>query len=289
MNEDKISVIIILYFSKHLVPGIILNIRQCIKNLGEIILINNSGENIGEFEAKDILIVYPNKNLGYGAAINLGVKASKYKYLLILNPDVEIKKFNISLDALNKEFIISGNNPDRPGYSLKFPTLLNSFFEYAIIEHVYIESIDKLQYKRMNNELEENEVDYISGALIFTNKHSFNKIGGFDSSFFLFYEETDFCKRACNLKIPVISTSKIIYQQKQGKASAINVSEIKIKSGIDSCKKYHSKYDGILATKIVFFFLKLIYATIILVMSPLCFAGKVKAKRNEFIMRINFF
>jgi hypothetical protein len=291
MKKDKISVIIILYFSKHLISSIILNVQQQIKDLGEIILINNSGEDIDEFQTENIVVVYPEKNLGYGSGINLGVKISKYEYLLILNPDLFIKKFDISIEAISIQTIISGHNPLMPGYSLKFPSLFASFIEYSILEVAYVKTIDRLiQFKRIKDNSDEVLVDYISGALIFTNKTTFNRIGGFDSSFFLFYEETDFCKRASHLKIPVVSSSKIVYEPKAGKSSFKDVNDIKIKSGINSCKKYHSKYDGAFATRCIFILLKLLYGIVILFISPFSLVSqKLRIKRSEFIYRMRFF
>ncbi len=291
MQKDQISVIIILYYSKHLIHSIIQNVHDQVKDLGEIILINNSVENIDEFKTKNIVVVYPEINLGYGAAINLGVKISKYEYLLLLNPDLSIDKFDISLDAIKGQLIISGHNPIMPGYSLKFPGLLDTFVEYSILEVVYIRAIEKyVQFRRITENTDDVLVDYVSGALILTNKTTFNKIGGFDGRFFLFYEETDFCRRALRLKIPVISSSKIQYTPKLGKSSSKDVSKIKIKSGINSCKQYHSIYDGAYATKCTFIALKLLYILIIIFITPFSLIDqKLNAKRKEFIYRMRFF
>lgn len=291
MNSNKISVIIILYFSKHLISSIILNVKLIIKDLGEIILINNSGEDLNEFQSENITVIYPQKNLGYGAGINLGVKNSKYEFLLVLNPDLCIMKFDINLENYKSEIILSGYNPKIPGYSLKFPSLFTSLITNAILNIIYIRAIDKfIHFKRIKKFSEEILVDYISGALIFTNKKTFNKIGGFDSSFFLYYEETDFCKRASFLKIPVICTSKILFKPTSEKASSKNVDNIKIKSGISSCKRYHYKYNGAFATQCIFILLKLFYCMLILFMIPFSFISlNMKNKMNNCAYRMKFF
>lgn len=291
MYRNKISVIIILYFSKHLLPDIIDNVQQIIKGLGEIILVNNSGENIDEFQSDIVSIIYPNENLGYGAGINLGVKYSKYEFLLILNPDLHIEKFEISLTNFKNEIITSGHNPTMQGYSLKFPSLFSTFIANALTELIYVKSIEKIiHFRRANSNMEETRVDYISGALIFLNQTTFKKIGGFDDSFFLFYEETDFCKRASKLNIPVVCTSKIVYKIKMGKSSARDVSNIKIKSGIESSKRYHYKYNGPMATQLTFTVLKLYFTVIILILFPISFISKkFKLKLNQFIYRMKFF
>lgn len=291
MNANKISVIIILYYSKHLLFDIISNIKNKINQLGEIILVNNSGENIDEFKSDIVRVVYPSHNLGYGSGINLGVQHSKYNFLLFLNPDLHIQKFDVSLENYQKEVILSGHNPKMPGYCLKFPNLISFLVTNTLIDLKYVKAIDKrIHFKRIKDHSEDIEVDYISGALIFTTKPIFNKIGGFDSSFFLFYEETDFCKRASQLNIPVIETSKIAFDTKNGKSSSMDVNHIKIKAGIDSSKLYHSRYSGIVATQCTLILLKAIYGIIILVMIPFSLISKrYKSKREEFIYRINYF
>src|SRR5207253_370830 len=96
----------------------------------------------------DVSIIYPEKNLGYGAGINLGVEKSKFDFILILNPDLHIEKFDVNLKDLNKEAIISGHNPKMPGYYLKFPNLFSCLISIAIIDLVYNKLIDRLIHFR---------------------------------------------------------------------------------------------------------------------------------------------
>lgn len=290
MIKDKISVIIILYFSKHLIKGIISNINTTIKDCGEIILINNSREDLTEFETEQTKVIYPPYNLGYGAGINLGVEKAQHEFLLILNPDLVIHKFDINLEDNKRQVILSGHDPKIPGYSLKFPTLFRTFLSHSIIDLTYIRSIDRLvHYKRIKSISEEVFVDYVSGALIFTNKETFNRIGGFDNSFFLFYEETDFCKRAHLLRIPVVYSLRITFEPTKNKASSEDVDGIKIRSGIRSCKNYHYKYNSIIATKCTFGLLKIYYAIIILFLTPFSFiSNSIKNKKNNCLERIKF-
>lgn len=291
MNTNKISVIIILYYSKHLLFDIISNTKEKIEALGEIILINNSGENLEEFRSNIISIIYPKKNLGYGAGINLGVKNSKYQFLLILNPDLYIQKFDISLNNFQKEIILSGHNPNMPGYYLKFPSLWSTFIEHAVTSLIYVKLIEKIiHFRKLKSPVEEVKVDYVSGALIFTNKNAFEKIGGFDESFFLFYEETDFCKRASKLNIPVFCTSKILYNPIVGKSSVGDVRVIKIKSEVESSKKYHYKYNGHIKTQFTFLLLKFYFFIMVFLLIPLSYINKkFKVKKDEFIFRMKFF
>lgn|GEM_PF-2151721 len=290
MEQNRISIIIVLYFSKHLLYNLLPNVRKTIINIGEIILINNSDENLDEFESNDIRIIYPKFNLGYAGGINLGVGKSKYDWLLILNPDIHVNHFSIEPKHINNEIIISGFNPKMPGYSLRFPTLLSGFISIAVIDLVYSKTIDKLiHFRRIDPKVDELKVDYVSGALIFTNKKTFEKIGGFDDAYFLYYEETDFCKRASKLNIPILCTNKISFTPNAGKASSKNVDKIKIRAGILSCKRYHSKYSGKLATRGMFLLLRSEYLLMLMILAPISYIIKsFSQKKGEIAYRMKF-
>lgn len=288
--DRRISVIMILYYSKHLLSDILANVFEKVEDVGEIVLINNSKENIDEYASEIVSVHYSESNLGYGAAINFAVTKCRYDLLLILNPDLHIDKFDIKKDYRQHYFVMSGHNPDMPGYSMKFPTLLATFVSNALSDFMNSKRLHRLMYfRKVNVDAEEVKVDYISGALIFTNKITFFKIGGFNIAFFLFYEETEFCRRAKFHGIPVISTLKIVYSSCLDKSSSIDVSKIKIRSGIESAIFYHKMYDGILLTAFVFAVLKLYYALIIIFLLPASYLNKrISDFRNTLRYRLQY-
>ena len=77
-------------------------LHRCIKSIDKkypIIIIENS-QNIKlkeEIEKKyeNVECILPEKNLGYGAGNNLGIKNSKTKYVLTLNPDTILYENNM--------------------------------------------------------------------------------------------------------------------------------------------------------------------------------------------------
>lgn len=291
----KISVIIILYHSKHLLSDIIGNVIDKIKSIGEIILINNSSENIDEFSSELTSVIYAPRNLGYGSAINLGVSRSNFEYLLILNPDIYIKTFRVNRiieNEFHNKAIFSGYNPSRPGHSLKFPNLFSTFLANSICELKKWNWLEeKIHFRKVNkSKAEFANVDYLSGALLFMHKDVFDKIGGFDSHFFLYYEETDFCKRALNAGYRSKSTGNIVFEPRNEKSSAVDVNLIKVKSGILSSKYYHKKHSNPLGTELTFKLAKYIITVVIFFLGPVSLFNKaIKTKRKELILRRSFF
>ena len=167
-------------------------LHRCIKSIDKkypIIVVENS-QNIKlkeELEKKysNLECILPEKNLGYGAGNNLGIKNSKTKYVLTLNPDTILYESTIS-KLLEQANIIED-------FALLGPKLIS--------ESENVSNID--------SKIE--EVNYIKGFAIFFNKEKFINTGYFDENYFLYFEEIDLCKKVIksNNKIYLINNALI--------------------------------------------------------------------------------
>ena len=177
--NDEVSIILVSYKSKKK----ILKFLEYIPKTYKIIIIENSEDinlrNIVNESYKNVDI-YLSSNLGYGTAANLGRSKINTKYFFLFNPDIEgidekyIKSFLENAERLNNNFSCLGPR-------------------YKNISHKTL--------KQSNKDLEIGEVYAISGAAMFFYTKNFDKIGGFDENIFLYFEETDYCKRAQNLNL----------------------------------------------------------------------------------------
>lgn len=259
MKEFSITAIVVLYHSKHLLPSFLENIRDKIRGLEEIILVDNSSENLSEFNSPLVKVINPSKNIGYGAAINLGIKNAKNSIIVAMNPDVEITQWELSADWIFDNLIIVSGIPNEWISIRKFPSLICDILRLSLQNlarpfwwvgslsgSISLEHISKPK-----------QVDWVSGALMITNKKTMNRIGGFDEEYFLFYEEVDLCKRASSLAIPRYILPSINFNLNIGFSSSLDVDEIKFVSEIQSAKKYHSKYTNKYICLIIFFLFKM--------------------------------
>ncbi|MCP4117807.1 MAG: glycosyltransferase [Desulfobacteraceae bacterium] len=259
MKKVPVTVIAVLYYSKHLIPSFLANITQKIKDIDEIILVDNSNEDLSEFKIPLVRIVYPSKNIGYGAAINLGVKIARNETIIAMNPDVTIERFDFDLaTTLTKEVILSGQ-PIEWSTARCHPTLIFDFLRLALFNLARIfRRVNLLSEKTILKGLSgPTLVDWISGSFILTNKRTMNHIGGFDEKYFLFYEELDLCRRAESKNIFSYITPEILFRLNQGTSSATDVSKIKFIHEMHSAQRYHLKYSGEVSTRCTFFILKL--------------------------------
>ncbi len=170
-------------------------LHRCIKSIDKkypIIVVENS-QNIKfkeELEKKysNLECILPEKNLGYGAGNNLGIKNSKTKYVLTLNPDTILFESTIS----------------------KLLEQANKIEDFALLGPKVISETENMS----NTDSKIEEVSYIKGFAIFFNKEKFINIGYFDENYFLYFEEIDLCKKVIksNNKIYLINNALIKHE-----------------------------------------------------------------------------
>lgn len=192
----SISVIIVNYYSKNLIEELLKTLPEVIKREGEIIIVNNSPEEVLSFNGYDNLKVINNeKNFGFGKAINIGVRESEGEYLLIVNPDVKfIKGFEKAFDFIKKKKRISMLIPlfvDEEGKKVvPFRDV-----EYGFRCFIYMMGYDEFIKKKEKKRIKEKFLKVSPGACFIIPSKIFRKIGGFDESFFLFKEDEDLERR----------------------------------------------------------------------------------------------
>ena len=200
-----ISIIIINFRQKAFLEKCIDSIYLNFKSYPfEVIVVNNSPEEklfFNNIKYPDLKVI-ENTNKGYSHANNLGAGISKGEYLLFLNADTEIKS-DFLMELINNfkdmNFGAAGLklfNPDNT-FQLSFwkeNNFLNEIENKKEEEKFREKDSEYIKNKeRLYSDIK--EVDWVSGAAIFIRKDIFNKTGGFDEDYFLFYEDADICKR----------------------------------------------------------------------------------------------
>ncbi len=210
----NVSIIIVNYNTKDLLINCIESIYKQTKDITFEIIISDNGSNDGSVEYikqnfPNIILIENNKNLGFGAANNRGLKIAKGKYIFYLNSDTillnnAIKFFYnywethdnqehigaLGANLLNKNFetIHSYDN---------FPQLDNEIFTtikvwLSITKHTIQKVLLNKKIPLCVNDDKEpkyiGDVDQIIGADLFLKN---NELAYFDESFFMYLEETD--------------------------------------------------------------------------------------------------
>ena len=190
MNFYKdITIIIVSYKSEKL---IIQNL-EIIKKFPTIIINNSKSDKFNTLidDFKNIKLITPDLNLGYGRANNLGVSQSKTPYFLIVNPDILLNEQLIN--TLYSTFINYNDDIGVVG-----PALYDSNMKRRTngsISHVKKIRGSKLS-SSINNIPEDNMCcDFLVGCCLFMKRDFFMELGGFDKDFFMYFEDNDLCDR----------------------------------------------------------------------------------------------
>ena len=220
MSIKDITVVITTFKSDKKIKNCLNSIdKQC-----QILLVENS-ENL-EFKKKmekefsNVECIITGGNLGYAKGNNIGLERVRTKYALILNPDAALHT-----TALENFFQTTSQIPD-----------------FAIMA----------PYIQTNAEWKENKsstpivVSNVKGFAMFLNLSEFKKVGFFDESFFLYFEDIDLCKRLVsqNKKIYLVPSIKINHLGGQSHDSVDN-EEIELSRNwhwMWSTFNYHKKH-----------------------------------------------
>lgn len=203
----ELSIIIVNYNTGKFVDKCLESITSHLRNVDfEVIVVDN---NSGEEYIKSLPVKYANyffyfskENRGFGSGCNYGVSKAKGKYLLFLNPDVEVidSPFRKLINFLNENpsaAVCSGLTIDDKGnvsycYNI-FPNLSWEFKQATGIG--LMKTIDKLNNSEKIQKNEVFKVDWFHGAFLLVRKSDFDKVNGFDDNIFLYYEDVDLQKR----------------------------------------------------------------------------------------------
>jgi GT2 family glycosyltransferase/thioesterase domain-containing protein len=138
-------------------------------------------------------------NLGFEHAYETGAVPD---YFVLLNPDTEARPFAIErlvrFMERHSDAGIAGSRFESPRgerwpYAYRFPTLLSEV-EAAIGWSLVTRVLRAKVVARHVADLEES-VDWLPGASMIVRREVVERLGGLDDGYFLYYEETDFCRK----------------------------------------------------------------------------------------------
>ena len=219
----------------------------------EIIVVdNNSGDSIGEilnWQYPEVKFIQNKRNLGMGAGNNVGIRRASGEYIVIMNPDTlafrdTFRKMYEFMEA-NKSVGVAGPrqfNPDKTiqhscfrWHSLFTPlyrrTPLGKFkFAKKDLDRFLMK--DAKSGEAMNNFTNSSrfsalrdaaglrnergralEVDWLLGSFLFCRAGALQDVGLFDERFFLYFEDTDLCRRFWekNWRVVYFPEAKVIH------------------------------------------------------------------------------
>ncbi len=154
----------------------------------------------------DVQVFANQKNIGFGKTVNVGLKAARGEYILVLNNDTWMHEG--ALDALiafldtHPEVgivgpkVLSGDGSLQQQCRRRIPTPTAALLYFSGVARMFPKNPKIAGYLMTDaDETRTTEVDAVSGACLMVRRSVLEKIHGFDPEYYLYGEDMDFCWR----------------------------------------------------------------------------------------------
>jgi len=199
----------------------------------EIIVVDNFSEDGIEEAVKaghpDARFIQSGANLGMGKGNNLGIASSCGGMILVLNADTYLKRNTIKvlrsyLDEHSDTGIVGPKllNPDGTlQYTcFRFPKIYMPILRRTFLGSYFSKQMGDFMMYNFDRQ-SAREVDWIMGSCMMFRKSLLEKIGGgFDGRFWMYFEDTDFCRRAWQAGCKVVYNPETTAIHDHGRGSA---------------------------------------------------------------------
>lgn len=176
------------------------------KNEYQILVVDNASEddsvNILKSNFPEVKVMVNDRNLGFSAANNIGIKNSFSEYILLINSDCEVYKDSIagliSFMDNNREVGITGpkilNSDGSVQLSCRrFPSFFDATM-HSIIGSFKPDNPFSRRYKLADVSREKpSSVDWVSGSCMMVRRTALKDTGLMDEKYFMYVEDTDIC------------------------------------------------------------------------------------------------
>jgi len=210
MPSVELSILIVYMNGARIARQTLRNLRRIAPQTScEIIVIdNNAKAGFGNTLAKEfpeIRYIPMDKNLGFGTAMNVGIRAAKGEMVFIFNPDLAPEPG--SLDCMVKKLRSDASigmlapqllNTDR---SLQYSIFTYQTLLIPVLRRTFLgrtswgeKKVAEFQMRDRDHSKEQ-DVDWVMGSAMLAWKKDLLALGGFDEQFFMYLEDEDLCRR----------------------------------------------------------------------------------------------
>jgi N-acetylglucosaminyl-diphospho-decaprenol L-rhamnosyltransferase len=174
----------------------------------EIVVVDNSSalDSLDEPPAsgEDWTWIRAERNLGYGAACNLGARNTESDYLLFLNADVVLggqacERLRSAGESDRSIGVVGPRIYGADGRvelsARRFPTVATGLLGRSSSATKLLAAVGRTP-RGVSGALGSNaRVDWVSGACMLICREAFEQVGGFDEGYWMYWEDADICRR----------------------------------------------------------------------------------------------
>ncbi|PJF35751.1 MAG: glycosyltransferase family 2 protein [Candidatus Thermofonsia Clade 1 bacterium] len=229
------------------------------------------------------------ENVGFTRGNNIGLAAARGEFLLLLNPDTEVRGDALAqmvsyMRAHERVGILGAHTLNSDGTHQssrrRFPTLLTALFESTWLQPYAPRGVLERFYAYDIADTDIAAVDWVQGSALLLRRAVYEQIGGLDEGYVMFSEEVDFCKRAKQAGWQVIYHGGAYIVHHGGKSTE-QASAAKHIHFQQSKVRYFRKFHGAAAAAVLRLFLIMSYFHQLLLESLKGALGSKRALRRE--------
>ena len=155
----------------------------------------------------ELRLVQGHGNIGYGRGHNLVLKDLQSKYHLILNPDIRVQEkcLSIGLTFLESNRDVALASPyaeyadgSKQYLCKRYPSvqtfIVRGFFP-RIAKRLFRKRLARFEMHDLAEDQPSSNIPIVSGCFMLCRTEVFQKVGGFDENYFLYFEDFDLSLR----------------------------------------------------------------------------------------------
>lgn len=173
-------------------------LERCIKSLWaagitDIIVVDNAStdHSVRNGRRLGVLVIQQSENRGFGAGCNIGLSLIRNETALLINPDAYLLPH-----AATRAYRTMHEDPLVAVVGLRLTNKQgdDEVMSYGLVD-VTVRELWRRRQRKASPLQQESEVAWVSGGACLVRRAAWQRIGGFDASFFLYWEDVDLCKR----------------------------------------------------------------------------------------------
>ena len=198
----------------------------------EVFVVDNASKDdsvvMVQKEFPDVHVIANSDNLGFAKANNQAIAQSKGRYVLLLNPDMQVHESTLSdmvswMDQHPQAGVAGCHLIDEYGNTVphvrRFPRLIDQAATILKVPHIVPRILGDYMMVDFNYS-KEAVVDSIRGSFFMIRREVIEKLGGLDEAYFIWFEEVDYCKQVIKAGWNVMYTPEIKCTDFVGKSFA---------------------------------------------------------------------
>jgi len=220
----KLSVIILCWNDLKVISDCLRSIYSGTHSTDFEVIVSDNGSTDGSVQFirrnfPQVQVIENGVNLRFSKGNNVGIRASRGDYVLILNPDTIVHE-----GSLDRWMEFADRHPEAGGFGCRvlnadgsyqgcarpFPTVWRSW-----VASLYLRPLGHLsdiflsdKYVRWKGDTER-AIDWQAGCAVMVRGELLKRLGGFDEQFYYYYEDMDLCRRIWNAGFPIVYTPDV--------------------------------------------------------------------------------